>query len=83
MVDETLAAIRNLYFTTTRKTIDRDFDSAIDLLKTMPLDERHRAAVFMEGLAAMRKEFKAATSRPSRSGGGPPAGRPRGRSDRP
>ena len=34
-----------------------DFDRAIDLLKAMPEDDRHRAAVYMEGLAEMRKEF--------------------------
>ena len=58
MADEALAEIRKLYFKTTRKTIDRDFDRAIDLLKTMPADQRHRATVFMEGLAQLRKEFK-------------------------
>ncbi len=57
MADDTLAEIRQLYFKTTRRTIDRDFDRAIDLLKTMPEDQRHRATVFMEGLAQMRKEF--------------------------
>ena len=58
MADAQLAEIRRLYFNTTRKTIDRDFDRAIDLLKRMPDAERHRATVFMEGLAQMRKEFK-------------------------
>jgi hypothetical protein len=53
-----LEEIRQLYFKTTRATIDRDFDRAIDLLKAMPEGERHRATVFMEGLAQMRKEFK-------------------------
>jgi hypothetical protein len=57
MAEDKLAEIRQLYFKTTRKTIDRDFDRAIDLLKTMPEDQRHRATVFMEGLAQMRKEF--------------------------
>ena len=80
MADDTLAAIRTLYFKTTRKTIDRDFDRAIDLLKTMPPDQRQRATVFMEGLAQMRKEFKPATSSPS--GGARRAERPRGRSGR-
>ena len=50
--------IRRLYFTATRATIDRDFDRAIVLLKAMPEGDRQRAAVFMEGLAQMRKEFK-------------------------
>lgn len=58
MADEQLAEIKRLYFRTTRKTIDRDFDRAIDLLKSMPEDQRQRATVFMEGLAQMRKEFK-------------------------
>ena len=53
-----LSEIKTLYFKATRATIDRDFDRAIDLLKAMPEDDRHRAAVFMEGLAEMRKEFK-------------------------
>jgi len=50
--------IRQLYFKTTRATIERDFDRAIDLLKAMPEEERERAHVFMEGLAEMRREFK-------------------------
>lgn len=58
MPDEQLAEIKRLYFKTTRNTIDRDFDRAIDLLKSMPEDQRQRATVFMEGLAQMRKEFK-------------------------
>jgi hypothetical protein len=56
---EILAEIRQLYFKTTAKTIERDFDRAIDLLKTIPLPEdRQRATVFMEGLAEMKKEWK-------------------------
>ena len=57
MADEQLAEIKQLYFKTTRKTIDRDFDRAVDLIKSMPEDQRHRASVYMEGLAQMRKEF--------------------------
>jgi len=53
-----LEEIRRIYFETTRATIDRDFDRAIDLLRAMPEAERQRAHVFMEGLAEMRKEFK-------------------------
>ena len=58
MAPDRLAEIKRLYFKTTRATIQRDFDRAIDLLKEMPEDERHRATVYMEGLAEMRKEFK-------------------------
>jgi len=58
MSPDPLDQIRQMYFKTTAKTIDRDFDRAIDLLKSMPEAERHRATVFMEGLAQMRKEFR-------------------------
>jgi hypothetical protein len=58
-VAEIIAEIRALYFKATAKTIERDFDRAIDLLKTIPLPEdRQRATVYMEGLAEMRKEWK-------------------------
>jgi hypothetical protein len=57
-----LAEIRRLYFETTPGTIQQDLDRAIDLLKEMPdEDERGRAAVFMEGLNAMRKEWRPQT----------------------
>jgi len=53
-----LEQIRQLYFTTTSATIERDFDRAIDLLKSMAsVDERQRATVYIEGLAEMRKEW--------------------------
>lgn len=53
-----LEQIRQLYFKTTSATIERDFDRAIDLLKSMAsVDERQRATVYMEGLAEMRKEW--------------------------
>lgn len=55
-----VAEIKKLYFSTTRATIARDFDRAIDLLKSIPDEEgRERAAVFMEGLAELKKEWKA------------------------
>ena len=58
-VAEILGEIRSLYFKTTAKTIERDFDRAIDLLKSIPLPEdRQRATVFMEGLAEMKKDWK-------------------------
>jgi hypothetical protein len=59
-VDDILAEIRKIYFTTRAGTIARDFDRAIDLLKAIPTpSERQRATVYMEGLAEMRKEWKA------------------------
>jgi hypothetical protein len=54
----TLEDLRQLYFSVTKATIDRDFDRAIDLLKSMPEEERERAAVFMDGIAEMRREWK-------------------------
>jgi hypothetical protein len=48
-----------MYFETTPKTIQRDLDRAIDILKTLKDDdERGKAAVFMEGLNELRKEWK-------------------------
>ena len=78
--DEILAEIRSIYFTTTRATILRDFDRAIDLLKSIPLPEdRQRATVFMDGLAEMRREF---TATPSRRTSAPRGGRAPKRSGR-
>ena len=58
-VAEILAEIRRLYFKTSAQTIGRDFDRAIDLLKSIPTpDDRQRATVYMEGLAEMRKDWK-------------------------
>jgi hypothetical protein len=53
-----LAEIRQIYFKTSRRTIDNDFAHAIELLKTLPDEEsRAKAHVYMEGLAEMRKEW--------------------------
>jgi len=53
-----LAQLRKIYFSTSRTTILRDFDRAIDILKSMNNEkERERATVYMQGLAEMRKEF--------------------------
>jgi hypothetical protein len=57
-VEDILAEIKSLYFKTTAGTIERDFDRAIDLLKSIPLPEdRQRATVYMEGLAEMRRDW--------------------------
>ena len=53
-----LEEIRRLYFSTTRKTIDRDLEQALRLLKSMGSEEeRSRATVYMHGLAQMRAEW--------------------------
>jgi hypothetical protein len=57
--DDILADIKRLYFKASKATIDRDFDRAIDLLKSIPLpEERQRATVYMEGLAEMRRDWQ-------------------------
>jgi len=59
MSSDKIDEIRRIYFATTAKTIQRDIDRAIDILKTLKDDdERGKAAVFMEGLNEMRKEWK-------------------------
>jgi len=56
--------IRRLYFEASGATIERDIARAIDLLKSMnDEDERSKAAVYMEGLAEMRKEWRGARKR--------------------
>jgi len=63
---KTLAEIRRLYFASAPATIQRDFDRAIDLLKSLPTDDdREKATVYMQGLAEMRKEW-AGSRRPRR-----------------
>jgi hypothetical protein len=56
---DALEEIRRLYFKTSPATIQDDFDRAIDLLKSLSSEaEREKAAVYMEGLAEMRKEWR-------------------------
>jgi hypothetical protein len=60
-----IAVIRGLYFKATPATILRDFDRAIDLLKSVQdPSERERASVYMEGLAALRQELTQKGRRP-------------------
>ncbi len=78
--DEIIAEIRSIYFKTSKGTILRDFDRAIDLLKTIESpEERQRATVYMDGMAEMRKEFNATPSRRTSSPRGGPARRRSGR----
>jgi hypothetical protein len=59
MSAEKIAEIRKMYFAATPKTIQRDLERAIDLLKSLTSDEeRSKAAVYMEGLNEMRREWK-------------------------
>jgi hypothetical protein len=57
-VIDPLQEIRRLYFATTRRTIERDLEQALRLLKSMGSEEeRSRATVYMHGLAQMRSEW--------------------------
>jgi hypothetical protein len=59
MSADKIAEIRKLYFETSPATIQQDVDRAIDILKTLKdEDERSKAAVFMEGLVEMRREWR-------------------------
>jgi hypothetical protein len=53
-----LDEIKQLYYKTTRATVQKDLTRAIWLLKSMKTeDERQRAAVYMDGLSQMRSEW--------------------------
>jgi len=53
-----LAQIREIYFKTTKRTIQHDLAHAIELLKSLPTEEeRDKAAVYMDGLSQMRSEW--------------------------
>ena len=53
-----LAQIREIYFKTTKRTIEHDIAHAIELLKSLPNEEeRDKAAVYMDGLSQMRSEW--------------------------
>ena len=53
-----IAEIRQIYFKTTKQTIDHDFAHAIELLKTLETEEeREKATVYMHGLSELRKEW--------------------------
>jgi len=59
-----VSEIRRLYYAATAATIQQDLARAIDLLKSIPTEaERERAAVYMEGLAEMRKEWRRANKK--------------------
>ena len=64
MSSDKIAEIRKMYFAATPKTIQRDIDRAIDILKSLKDDEtRGKAAVYMEGLNELRKEWGRGRSR--------------------
>jgi len=52
-----VAAIRTLYFNTTKATVQADLTKAIALFKALNDEDRDKAAVFMDGLSQMRSEW--------------------------
>ena len=63
----TMAEIREIYFKTTKRTIQHDVVHAIELLKRLPSEEdRQKAAVYMDGLAQMRAEWARAEKKKRR-----------------
>jgi hypothetical protein len=59
-----VAEIKRLYFTTTRQTIERDLERALDLLTRMPNDaERERVAGYMSGLAELKRDWMRAAKK--------------------
>ena len=50
--------IKQIYYSTTRETIERDLARALELLRRMPDDEaRQRAAGLMHGLSDLKREW--------------------------
>jgi len=57
--EDKAAEIKRLYYSTTKETVHADLTRALDLLKSMPSEtERERVAVYMDGLAQMRADWK-------------------------
>jgi len=66
--EDKLAEIKRLYYRTTANTVQEDLTRALDLLKSMHNDEeRERAAVYMDGLAQMRSDWKKKKTRKNRT----------------
>lgn len=53
-----LEQLRTLYFNATKTSIGEAFGTAIDLFKQLTTEsDREKAAVFMDGIAEMRREW--------------------------
>jgi hypothetical protein len=64
-----LDLIREIYFKTSKQTIENDFAHAIELLKSLPdEDARAKAHVYMEGLAEMRRGWTKGAGRATGKG---------------
>ena len=73
---DAIAEIKRLYYGTTRATVQRDLERAIDLLKTLTTEEdRERVAVYMDGLSQMRSEWDVKPDANTAVRGSPPRAR--------
>jgi hypothetical protein len=64
-----LEQLRAIYFQATQASIGEDFDRAIDLFKQLTDEgDREKAAVFMEGIAEMRREWGGGRATPGAAG---------------
>ena len=64
MTDTAITRIKQLYYTVTKRTVERDLREAIKLLKSIPEEkDRAKAAVFMDGLSQMRSEWSIESKR--------------------
>jgi hypothetical protein len=52
-----LAELRQIYFKTTKQTIDNDLIQAIELFKKLSEEDQEKGVVYMEGIGEMRKEW--------------------------
>lgn len=78
-----LEQLRALYFDAKPASIAEDFERAIDLFKQIETDDdREKAAVFMDGIAEMRREWNPRAAKPGppgARGATPPPGRRKSR----
>lgn len=76
-----LAEIRQIYFKTSKKTIEHDLAHALELLKAMPTeDDRERATVYMHGLSEMARQWMSRSGTSGKSGRSGKSGKVTGKS---
>ena len=64
MSRKAIRRIQTLYYDTTKSSIDKDLQEAVDLFKTLNDDlSRDAVAVYMDGLSQMRSEWRVEKSR--------------------
>lgn len=68
MTSNKIDKIRQLYFQTSKSSVEKDLSKAIQIFKTLP-DEasRESAAGYMDGLSQMRSEWRLEKNRSRRT----------------